>query len=354
MFLKDKFFKYGLAIIMVLIIIYLFGKVEFFLDPFKKFIAVLFFPILLAGVLYYLMRPLVRLAVKYRIPRTPAILVIFAAVILLFILVSNYAGSIVNKQLNQLKNDLPGILDATNAKINELINNKDLPFVFTDKMEQQLTSSIEKALPIVSDSIIGLISAAANVTIILITVPFILFYLLKDDNSFYRMFVNAFPKRYRHEGEEILEDVDKTLSTYIIGQGMLAVILGILMYIGYLTIGLKYSLILAIFAMITSFIPMFGSAIGIVPAVLVSLSYNPVMALKVLIIMVIVQQLEGNLISPQLVGKRLDIHPLTLIILFLVAGSLYGFVGMLVAVPAYAVLRVIFTNAVRIFREIKA
>lgn len=122
------------------------------------------------------------------------------------------------------------------------------------------------------------------------------------------------------------------------------------MYLGYLIIGLKYSLILALFALITSFIPLFGSTIGIVPAVLVGLYEGPSAVVKILILMVLVQQLEGNLISPFLIGKRLDMHPLTLILLFLVAASFYGFIGMLIAVPVYAVLKVLSRNTIRIYR----
>jgi len=74
------------------------------------------------------------------------------------------------------------------------------------------------------------------------------------------------------------------------------------------------------------------------------------MALKVLILMLIVQQVEGHLITPQVMGKRLDIHPLTVIFLLLVAGSLYGFVGILIAIPAYSVLKVIVKNFIRFYK----
>jgi predicted PurR-regulated permease PerM len=74
------------------------------------------------------------------------------------------------------------------------------------------------------------------------------------------------------------------------------------------------------------------------------------MALKVLIVMIIVQQIEGNFVSPNIIGKRLDIHPLTVLLIFLGAASLYGFIGMLIAVPAYAVIKVLAGGAVRIYR----
>jgi predicted PurR-regulated permease PerM len=102
--------------------------------------------------------------------------------------------------------------------------------------------------------------------------------------------------------------------------------------------------------MITSFIPMFGTIIGVVPALLLGIAVNPFMAVKVLIVAVIVQQIEGNFVSPNVIGKRLDIHPLTVIIIFLGAAALYGFIGMLIAVPFYAVIKVLATGGLRIFR----
>jgi predicted PurR-regulated permease PerM len=152
----------------------------------------------------------------------------------------------------------------------------------------------------------------------------------------------------------MLDDVDKTLSAYIIGQAIIALTIGILMYIGYLILGLNYALILAVFAMVTAFIPILGAFIGVIPAVLVGLTVNPLMALKVLILMIIVQQLEGNLISPQIIGKRLNIHPLTFIIILLAAASLFGFIGMLIAVPVYAVCKIIGKKIYEIYRMDKS
>ncbi len=184
--------------------------------------------------------------------------------------------------------------------------------------------------------------------------PFFLFYLLKDDRLFHRRMLAIIPEKHRKSGEEILEDVDKTLSTYIIGQAIIALTVGVLMYIGYLILGLDYALILALFTLITAFIPILGAFIGIIPAVLVGLTVNPLMALKVLILMIIVQQLEGNLLSPQIMGKRMNIHPLTFLVLLLIAASLAGFIGMLVAVPLYAVVKVIGKSFYKLYKLRKA
>jgi predicted PurR-regulated permease PerM len=357
MWFKGKFFKYGAAILLTLLIIFFIGQVDFFLVPFKMFIGTLFFPILIALLLYYLMRPLVNIVEKLHVPRSFAIIIIFLLTFLLIIFIGTYAGSLIGDQLNGLIKDLPGIVQSANNRIYDILRSDEFRTNFgslSDKIQQQLANYAQSLIPILSKSLFGVFSTVTSIVTVVVVVPFILFYLLKDDKYFVTLLMRWLPARYKKDIVHILKEVDNTLSIYIIGQGMIALILAILMYIGYLVIGLKYAFVLAIFAMITFFIPIFGSIIGILPALLISLAVSPFMAVKILVLMVIVQQLEGNLISPQLMGKRLDIHPLTLILLFLVAASLYGFIGMLIAVPTYAVLKVIVSSIIRIYRVYKA
>ncbi len=350
MWLRDKFFKYALSIIAVLLIIFLMGKVSFVLVPILELIAVLFLPLVVAGLLYYLLRPLVRLIGKTKINRSIGILLLFALLIAIFALLGAYSGSLISKQLTQLTSNLPSIVLDAQTKITELIKDNKLGSYFDSKLQEQATKAIESIGPVIANNIFGAFTALTSIATVLIMVPFILFFFLRDDYIFIGRILSWIPKRFRKEADTILVEVDKTLEVYIIGQALLALILGILTYIGYMIIGLPYALILALFAIMTSFIPMFGSAIGIIPAMLVGLSNGPLMVLKVLIIMIAINQLEGNLISPFLVGKRLDIHPLVLILLFLVAASFYGFIGMLIAVPTYAVCKVIIKNIIQIYK----
>lgn len=350
MWIKSRFFKYSLGLVLVLLIIFLIGQIDFFLEPFRRFLVIIFIPLLVSGFLYYLFRPLVRLFKKLKLPPSLAILVVYLIFFSAFSLLGKYAGSIISKQFVLLLHDLPQITLTIRDKAVELMNNEGLVGFFTGKVEEQLTAYAQNAFPIISGGLLGTVTAITSTASVLIVVPFMLFYLLKDDRIFYQKIVGVISPRYRNEVAEILQETDKTLSTYIIGQAIIASMLGILTYIGYLIIGLKYSTILAFFVLITSFIPLFGAIIGVIPAFFVGLAANPVMGVKVLVIMVIVQQIEGNLISPNVIGKRLNIHPLTIILIFLGAASLYGITGMLIAVPAFAVLKVAASGLIRIYK----
>ena len=350
MWIKNNFFKYSFGIVLVLLIVFLFGQINFFLEPFKKFLEIIFAPLLVAGLLYYLFRPLVKLTRVIKLPKTLAILIVFLVFVIISSLIGTYAGSIISKQLKLLYNDLPQITQTVRDKVIELTSNESIAILFTGKVQDQLTIYAQKVIPAISGGLFGILSAIINIASVLLVVPFILFFLLKDDQIFYRKSMNVIPQRYRNEISCIIKETDKTLSIYIVGQAIIALILGVLTYIGYLAIGLKYSFILAFFVLITSFIPLFGSVIGVIPAFFVGLAIDPFMCIKVLIIMVIVQQIEGNLISPNIIGKRLAIHPLTIIFIFLGAASLYGVTGMLIAVPVYAVLKVLAVGAGRIYK----
>jgi len=361
MWYEHKFFKYSVGAILVLLIIFLLGKVDFFLEPFKKFVAILFFPILVSGLLYYLLRPLIRLVQKVHIPKTKvyipkiiAILIVFLTVVLFIAGISSYTGSLIGKQINQLAIDIPQFIEISKEKTTEFINSKDLSFIPVDQISQQFTSILQKVIPMISQSVFSGLSAVTSIATVLLVIPFILFYLLKDDTIFVSYFMDIIPEKHRRDSEDILKDVDKTLSTYIIGQATIALAIGILMYAGFMILGLKYALILALFAMFTAIIPVLGAFIGILPALLVGLADSPITSVKVLVLMIIVQQLEGNLLSPQIMGKRMRIHPLTLIFLLIVSAALYGFIGMLIAVPTYAVLKIIIKNVIKAYRLRKA
>jgi predicted PurR-regulated permease PerM len=148
----------------------------------------------------------------------------------------------------------------------------------------------------------------------------------------------------------ILNDIDGTLSEFIVAQMMIAGIVAFFLFCGYLIIGLPHPLALALFAMIFYVIPFLGTFIAIIPALLIGLSISLPMAGKVILVMIIAHLIEGHLLTPRLMSSRLKIHPLTVILLLLAAGSLYGILGLLLVTPTYAILKVLTWNLYKISR----
>lgn len=353
MWIKEKFFQYVAGAIGILLIIYLIGTMNFVFIPIFRFISILFIPILISGLLYYIFRPIVRIASRFHINKIIAILGVYVIFITILILLGSYAGSLIGNQFNQLIIDSPKILKAGIDKIAQLFTDLNFGSSIKTTIEDQISGVINTTFSSISGGIVGTIATVSTILTTAIMVPFILFYLLKDDSDISDKMLDLLPEIYRKDAGDIMEETDKTISVYIVGQAIIAILVGAFMYLGYLITGISYPLILGVFALITAVIPLFGSVIGAIPAILVALATNPIMAIKVIVLVVIVQVLVGNVISPYLIGKRLDIHPLMVILLFLVAASIYGFIGMLIVVPVYAVLKVLVKNGLRIYRITK-
>jgi len=349
MWIKHPFFKYLTAIILVLICIFFLNLLEFF-KPIRTVIGTLFYPFLIAGFLFYLIRPLVELLSKSKFfPRPVSILTVFAGIAgILYAAYVLLAGTL-KKQVNNIS-QLPDKMKSAAKEAEQKIQENDMGMLSGQSLTHKANQFFGDMIQGILDNITGIFSAVAGAATVLIIVPFVLFFLLKDGHKLIPFIGNRLPKGHQKEGKGLLRDVDRTLAAYIIGQVTVALVDGILSYIGYLIIGLDYALILGIFVTVTAIVPFIGPIIGAIPAIVVALMQDPQMAIYVILTLIIVQQLEGNLVAPVVLGSRLHIHPLTIILLLVVAAPLYGFIGMLIAVPLYSVVKVVIKDLYKFYK----
>jgi predicted PurR-regulated permease PerM len=195
----------------------------------------------------------------------------------------------------------------------------------------------------------GFISLISSFAIILFTFPIILFYMLKQDKLFGRKLVNIAPKRFQKDSREVVLEIDQALSGFIVGRVLVNLALGVLMYIGFLFIGLPYALLLTVVAVILNFIPFIGAIVSSIPIVIMGLVVSPSVAIWSLVIILVSQQIQDNLVAPYVFGKKLDIHPLTTIILVLGAGDLGGIIGILVIIPVYMIVKILLVRIYQMF-----
>ncbi|TFE02965.1 AI-2E family transporter [Jeotgalibacillus salarius] len=349
---KSKWFRFGFGLITILIIIYLLSLVEYIFTPIVIIVTTLFAPIAIAGVLYYLLRPVVNFAAKY-LPRGISILIIYLAGIGLIVGLVFLIGPPLSRQFNSLVDNIPSIFNELNAMTMNLIQSdwfksiqEQQDFSLQD-ITDRIASTLQGSLDSIGSNLMSIIGVITNIAIVLVTIPFVLFYMLKDGQKLPEQFLRFTPEEFRPEGRKVLQDMDVALSSYIQGQLIVSFCVGVLLYIGYLIIGLEYTIVLALVAMLTNVIPFVGPFIGTIPAVVVGFIESPLTALFVIIVVIVAQQIESNLISPQVMGKKLQVHPLTIIFLLLVAGSFGGLLGLIMAVPTYAVGKAIVVNAYR-------
>lgn len=337
-------FQTAVAIILTLVIIRLFIEVQGVFSPLFVVVETIFLPLLLGGVLFYLTRPILRFLQKKKFPKWAAILLIFALIAFLAWLFYILIAPIVSEQINSLAGNAPEIIASAEDYGQYLLNQREhLP----DSVREQVNSLTGQFTDWASNigswiltSLMGLLSGV----LALILVPFFLVYILIDHEKFAPFIAHFFSGERKTWIRKTLHDVDETLKSYIVGQLFVSLTVGAMLLIGYLIIGLEYAFLLALIGVVTNVIPFLGPYIAVIPAMIIALVQDPIMAVYVAIIMLVAQQIEGNLITPNIMGNALDVHPLTVITLILAAGNIAGIWGIILAVPFYAVVKTIVTN----------
>lgn len=350
-----------ITLLMLGLVVYIFREVSFIFHPLSVFMKTVVLPIVLALIFFYLLRPILRMLENFRIPRIWGIIIIFLGLVglitLLIVLVFPFLKSQFQTLIEefptyfmQLLTDVDAFLrtsyigdyySESNFTVDTLLST--LPGNIADTLQNTVTSIIT--------GVTGLISTITGVILSVVIVPFILFYLLKDGEKLPEYFLKLLPPRFRDDTREVFTEADKQLGAYIQGQLIVAFCIGVMVYIGFLIIGMDYALLLGVLAMVTSVVPYIGPAIAITPAAIIALVTSPFMLIKLAVVWTVVQLVEGNLISPQVMGKTLFIHPVTIIFVLLTAGSLFGVVGVILGIPMYALLRVLISHFYKLFKR---
>lgn len=344
---ESKLFQAGVWILLVFLIILIGTQISFVFRPLLIIFNTLFFPFLISGFLYFLIHPFVDWVHKRKVPRGAAIALIYILFFGLIVFLATLAIPPLQREFTRLIGDIPNIIDQLNDMLMALQNN---PLVarlleeepnLIERTAQQLTGFLDNLVNLIIQNVTSFLEFAADFFVVVVAVPFILFYMLKDGHRWPEVFFRYIPEEHEEAVKNTLKEMNWAIGSYIQGIFTVCLAVGILVYIGFIIIGMDYPLILAMFAMVTNVIPFLGPLLGAIPAVIVGLLHSPFMLLKVVIVMVIVQQAENLLISPQVMGKKLDIGPLTVILVVLVAGRIAGFLGMILGLPTYVVLKII-------------
>lgn len=346
-----------ILLILIGIIFFIYDKVSFIFHPLVVVLSTVAPPVILAFIAFYLLNPIVTLLEKIHIKRIWGIVIISLGLGGLITGVILLSAPAIERQINDLIIDFPKYLQETAENFQAKIDGSFLG-PYYDEAYQWVSSTLQDLPSVISDyfgdayeGVLNVASTVTHVFVAIFTFPFILFFLLKDNAKFKAYSMKLMPPRFRPGANQILKNMDVQVGSYIRGQIIVALFIGFLLFIGYLIIGLDYAITLAIIAAITSVVPYLGPIIAISPAVIIAIVHSPFMLLKLAIVWAAVQLLEGNLISPNIMGRTMQIHPLTIILVLLVAGNLFGLVGIILAIPGYAILKVIvvyFFNKLRL------
>ncbi|WP_067727321.1 AI-2E family transporter [Oceanobacillus damuensis] len=333
---------YWLLIGIVLFIFsYLLVKTMPFYGAFFSFLLTLLVPFIISALIAYLLHPLVEKLHRMNIPRSLAILFIY----LIFFGGTGYLiyrgyPAIVH-QLEDLNDNLPEFIAMYENLIYQIYNYTSfLPEAVHEKIDD-LIVAVESSLEGLLNKLVGGFSKIVDTIILITVIPVLVFYFIKDYGEISKFFTRFIPHKYRDNVSNLMTEIDKGLGGYIRGQLIVSLFVGLTALIMFKLLQIRYALLLALVMGITNIIPYFGPIIGAIPAVTISYTTAGNKVFFVIVAIFAIQIIEGNLLSPYIMGRSIKIHPVAIIFVLLLGGQLFGVWGMMLAVPVLTILRVI-------------
>ena len=304
-------------------------------------------PLFIGIFIAWLFDPFVKLLNKKGIRRGLGTTITYLLLIGIIVLVMSSIIPLLYDQINDFFKVIPTVFDFIKNWIEGLFDNLNkIDYINGEAIKIQLFNTIEKtgaelteALPsLIINALRTIFSFAGSLVIGLI----IGFYLLLNFDSANDLIITLLPKKMRNDARDLINEVNTSLRKFIQGLLLDALLIFVIMAIGFSIVGLKAPLLFALFCGITNVIPYAGPYIGGIPAVIVGFSQSPIIGIIVLIIIVVVQFLEGNLLQPLIMSKTTKLHPVTIMLGLLVFGYFFGIIGMVISTPIIAALKSIF------------
>ncbi len=312
----------------------------------------LFGPLALALLLAYLLQPLVRRLTEWKIPRWAAVLIAYLVLIVLLIGATTGAGLAISQQvvgvvreLRVVSAELPNRLELM-TQLTFVIGpwEIDLSELNLTPILDALVSAIQPVLSQTGALMASVLGATASTVGLMVLVLVMVYYLLKDFGSLEESFLSLVPPGYQDDFKRLVNETARVWQSFLRGQLVLGLIVGIATAVVYFAIGLRFALGLGLIAGLLEFLPIFGPIIAGAFAVLVAIfqgtniwNLSPLgFALLVAVIAVVIQQIENNVLVPRIIGLSLNLHPLVVLLAALAGAILAGVLGVLLAAPVVA------------------
>ncbi|WP_100406613.1 AI-2E family transporter [Bacillus solitudinis] len=340
---KDLQHKWLIRLILILLILligFMLLQLSPLFLPFFQVVKALLIPIGIAALFSYLLHPLVEELHHRNMPRPLAILFIFIGIMALFTFGAMIGVPVLIAQIQRAMVDFPEQikgLEQMAVQAEEQI--KSLPYPIQEHF-QGWSKQIEMHSVNALDQLERIMVILLQSMLAFIVIPFLIFFFLKDFELIERSAWYLTPRSWRRPLKLYIKDVDVTFGRYIRGQLLVALSVGVISITGLWLLNVPYPIILGLFIAATDLIPYFGPFIGAVPAVIVAFLDSWQLGLLTMALIFVIQQVEGNVLSPLIVGKTLHLHPMLIILALLAGVEVGGVLGLLLAVPILAILKV--------------
>lgn len=309
-------------------------------------------PFFIAALLAYLGDPLVDKLETWKLSRTASVTVVFAVLFIGLSIMLLVMLPLLSAQVAKLFTNLPGYLTTTQTLIEPWLVKAGLPTdVFNFQTLKQALSSYWSEMGQMAGGVFSYMTRSGMVLLQwvgnLVLIPVLTFYLLRDWDLLVARFRELLPRRYSGKFIQMSLECDDMLAGFIRGQLMVMLALAIIYTVGLSIIGLELALLLGVIAGVVSFVPYLGLIVGIALSGLAAFfqfgEWLPVV--YVAIVFSVAQMIEGMVLTPRFVGERIGLHPVAVIFAVLAGGQLFGFTGVLLALPVAAVVMVLLRHA---------
>ena len=303
-------------------------------------------PLFIGFVIAWLLNPAVTALQKRNVKRGLASVFVFVMFLLVLFVVIRVMIPMLYSQINDFLEIIPSLFLQIGNFIHESFSKLNATgFDFTSIEEKiydaiaAFGTSITTSLP--SYLINGVSSVVSSISSVLL--GFIVgFYLLIDFDRMKKVF-NAVPKKYKNTTRKIMRDLDTTCKDFVQGTLLISLVVFIITSVLFKIVGLPSPMLFGLICGITNIIPYIGPWIGGAIAAIVGFTVSPLVGILTIVIAFVSQQIDGMILQPLIMGKTMKLHPVTIMIGLLVFGYFFGIIGMIVATPTIACLKVIFT-----------
>lgn len=275
------------------------------------------------------------------IPRGVGIAIIYIGIVAVLALIVILFVPLVIDQLAQFTKAFPSLYERGLAFLKNFQDNSALTGF------QEAVTSLSKGLSEFTQGVFTKLFTFFGGLVSAIGVLVLTFYLTMEEKGMKRLAVHLAPVRHRPYLTQLFTRIEDRLGSWLRGQLLLGLIIAVLTYLGLTLLGVKFALVLALIAGVTELVPIIGPFLGAIPAVIVALSVDPLLAVWVLLMYIVIQQLENNLIVPKVMARATGLNPIIVIVGILVGAKLAGLPGIILAVPTI----IIFTTFLEDFLE---
>ena len=304
-------------------------------------------PIFIGWFFAWLLNPIVKKLTEKGMSRILSTIIAYLAMVLMIVLILAFTIPSLGTQISDIVTAVPSIVSDVKEWINNIfvkISNLSLENLdsvkntFMSRIETFATD-IETSLPEMAMNFVS--SLASGIGKILLSL-ILGFYLLFDFDKVTAGFISLFPKKSRGEISYLLEKLNDSLYSFISGTLWLSLLLFVVSIIGFSIIGLNAPVLIAFICVVTNLIPYIGPYMGAAVAGAIGFAESSTVGVLTLLFILVVQTIDGNVLQPLVMSKKMNLSPITIILSLLIFEYLFGIFGMIIATPAVALLKIIF------------